>query len=98
MPTTIPITVAPDAEAHAANLGMQRELEQMVQHALQTAPGLHEIRVTLEFDPEFPDAIPQLVIWAHRDEPPSEAGFDPTDWDWGGGKPRPSRRTSVPTS
>jgi hypothetical protein len=47
-PTTIPVTVTPEAAARVAELGMQRELDEMVQHTLETIPGLQSIKVVLE--------------------------------------------------
>ena len=84
MPTTVPITTTADAEAHVADLGLRRELDQMVEHTLRHAPGLRALLVTLEHDPACPDAAPRVVIWARRDDVSDEAGFDHTDWDWGG--------------
>jgi hypothetical protein len=82
--TTIPVMVADDVTARVAELGLQREFEQMVEHARRTAPGLRAIRVTLEYDPACPSMEPQVVIWVQRDEPADQHAFDPTDWDWGG--------------
>ena len=45
--TTIPVVVTPEAAARVAELGMQRELDIMVQHALQTVPGLRSVEVQL---------------------------------------------------
>jgi hypothetical protein len=80
--TTVPGTVAEDAAAGVAGLGMQGELEQMIEHAKRTAPGLRAIRVTLEYDPACPHNDPGVVIWVHRDEPADKSTFDRTGWDW----------------
>ena len=45
--TTIPVVVTPEVAARVAELGMQRELQQMLDHALQTIPGLRSIEVVL---------------------------------------------------
>jgi hypothetical protein len=45
--TTIPVTVSPEAAAHVAALGMQKELDQMLEHARQTIPGLQLLKVWL---------------------------------------------------
>ncbi len=82
--STITALVAADAEARVVDLGMRRELDQMLEHTLQNVTGLRAVRVTLECDPACPGVAPRLVIWAHRDDLPADAGFDRTDWDWGG--------------
>jgi 2'-5' RNA ligase len=79
---TIPVQVADDAAARVAELGLQRELEQMIEHARQTARGLRAIRVTLEYDPVYPANDPQVVVWVHRDVPPEGPAADKTGWQW----------------
>src|SRR5262245_14007910 len=79
--TLVPITVESDAAARVAELGIQREFEQMLDHARQTVPGLRCIRVTLEYDPHGAEE-PGLVIWSHRDRP-SSLDYDSTDEEWG---------------
>jgi hypothetical protein len=78
---TIPITVAEDAAARVAELEMQREFEQMIEHAKQALPGLRAIRVTLEYDPECPTNPPGVVIWAHRDDLVEKDKLDDATWD-----------------
>jgi hypothetical protein len=81
---TIPVMIAEDAAARVAELGMQREFEQMVEHIKRTAPGLRAIRVTLEYDPACPSMEPQVVILAHRDDLSGEEALkDRAGWDWG---------------
>jgi hypothetical protein len=48
VPTTIPVTLSPEAEAHVQSLGLSLELEQMLEHAVQTMTGLRRIEVLLE--------------------------------------------------
>jgi hypothetical protein len=50
--TTIPVEIAPDAAARVAELGMQRELEQMLEHTRQAVPGLVGITVTIYEHPD----------------------------------------------
>jgi hypothetical protein len=45
--TTIPVTVTPEAAARVAELGMQKQLNQMVQHALEMVTKLLSIEVNL---------------------------------------------------
>jgi hypothetical protein len=74
--TTIPVTITPDASGHIANLGMQREFEQMLDRVLQTIPDLHDIEVTLE--PDHEEGLhPGIVIWYAKDEP-AQDGYDPS--------------------
>src|SRR4051812_44835886 len=77
---TVPVTVTPEAKAWVAKLGMQRELEQMVEHTIQTVSGLRSIEVTVTEAPWFKDE-PTVVIHAHRPHPGGED--DSTDRDWG---------------
>lgn len=46
-PATVPVTVTPEAAAHVAELGLQREFEQMLEHLRQTVPDLLSIHVVL---------------------------------------------------
>jgi hypothetical protein len=80
--TAIPVTVAEGAAAHVAQLGMQRELEQMIEHAKQVMPHLRHLRVTLEYNPECPHEDPAVVIWAHRSDAPAPGTLDQIDWDY----------------
>jgi hypothetical protein len=75
--TTIPVTVAEDAAARVAQLGMQREFEQLIEHAKQVMPHLRAIRVTLEYTPYCPHEDPGVVIWAHRSDSPAPGTLDP---------------------
>jgi hypothetical protein len=45
--TTIPVTITPEAAARAAELGMQAELERILEHTRQVGPGLQAIRVVI---------------------------------------------------
>jgi hypothetical protein len=72
--TTVPVQIAADAAARVDELGMRRELDQMIEHAIQTAPGLRAVRVTLEPDPDFPENGLWVVLEAHRE--PTSAGSD----------------------
>jgi hypothetical protein len=50
--TSVPVTVEPEAAARVAELGLQRELEQMLEHARQTIPNLLalEVQLALPYD------------------------------------------------
>jgi hypothetical protein len=75
--TAIPVTIAEDAAARVAELGMQREFEQMIEHAKQTMPHLLALRVTLEYNPECVHEDPSVVIWVHRGDVPPADRVDP---------------------
>jgi hypothetical protein len=81
--TTIPVTVAEDAAARVAQLGMQREFEQLLEHAKQVMPHLRCLRVTLEYTPYCPHEDPGVVIWAHRSDSPAPGTLDQVEWDYG---------------
>jgi hypothetical protein len=79
VPTTIPITISPEAADRVAELGMQKELDIMIEHVRQTAPGLQRIEVTQAERYDL-GGEPGVTIEAFSDRPfvPEER----TDWDW----------------
>ena len=83
MPTvaTIPVTIQPDAAAFLAEIGQERELERMLEHARSTIPHLRALDVGLH---DFPETgPPSLTIYAHRDPypgPSDRAGLKFGDW------------------
>jgi hypothetical protein len=60
---TIPLTVAPEAAARVAELGMQAEFQKMLDHIPQVVPGLCRIEVTLWVPEDFDDD-PRVTIEA----------------------------------
>jgi hypothetical protein len=44
----LPIDVTPEAAARVAQLGMQAELESMLEHTSRTVPDLRGLRVVLD--------------------------------------------------
>ena len=80
MPETVPVQIAADAAARVDELGMRREMDQMIEHAIKTAPGLRCIRVSLGVDDPHPALGPLVVIEVYRHPPPG--GADKTDWGW----------------
>jgi hypothetical protein len=77
---TIPVTVTPEAAARVAELGMQVELERMLEHTRRTVPGLRAIEVQLAL-PHDTGNETSVVIEATREH--SRLPYDPTDSDWG---------------
>lgn len=78
--TAIPATVAADAAARVAELGMGRAFEKMLERIKQIIPGLRLIEVTLEYDPCGEDD-PVVAFTTYQPEP--GVGLDPTDEAWG---------------
>src|SRR5262245_10427375 len=76
----IPVTVSEDAAAFIAELGMQREFEQMIEHTRQTIPDLRMIDVVLDPDPSG-EIGPGIIIQPHRPDP--GPGPDPAEREWG---------------
>src|SRR5262249_20382951 len=79
-PATVPVTITPEAADRVAELGMQAELEQRVEHARQTIPGLRRIDVTLT-SPYDDRPEPGIDIEAYTERPFVEG--DRTWSDWG---------------
>lgn len=76
--TTIPVTVDPEAADLVTQLGMQTELDRMLEQARQMIPGLRRLQVV--FAPPYdtgPD--PSVVIEAYRD--PSARQPNDSTWD-----------------
>jgi hypothetical protein len=76
----IPTTVTPEGAARVAELGMQAELERMLEHTRRTVPGLRAIEVQLALPYDTGDET-SIVIEVTRDDP--HLDYDPTDSDWG---------------
>lgn len=62
--TAIPVTITPEAAAHVQKLAMQRELAMMIEHTLQTIPGLQNVEVTVQPNFEYGDDD-RILIEAH---------------------------------
>ena len=45
--TEIALSISPEAAARVAELGLQREFEQMLEHARQTIPGLYRLEAAV---------------------------------------------------
>lgn len=67
-PTTVPLTITPEAQALVAEIGMQRELEQMIEHTRQTVPRLRAIKVVFEPRYDTHDE-PGILIEAVMEDP-----------------------------
>ena len=77
--TGIPVTIASGAADRVAQLSMQRDLKQMLEHTLRTVSGLRAIEVQLAL-PYDTDVETSITIEALVDHPnPVE---DRTRWEW----------------
>ena len=59
--TDVPVVLSPEANVRVADLGLRAELEQMLEHTLQTIPNLERVNVILEPAYDTGDD-PRLVI------------------------------------
>ena len=77
--TTVPFTITNEAAAYIRKLGLQAELDRMIEHTKQAVPGLLKIhvRVAEPCDPGDFDAIiiDAVMHYRHLDN-------DPTGWEW----------------
>ena len=67
-PVTVPVTVSPEAAARVAELGLQAELERMIEHTCQTIPGLRRIEV-IRFERYDMGGEPGVSLEAYSDQP-----------------------------
>jgi hypothetical protein len=80
--TDVSVVIEPDAAARVAELGMEAELQRMLEHLKQSVPNLHTLRV--EFDAQCnPDEMASIILWAHR-EMPEDPLTDDVHWNFGG--------------
>ena len=80
--TTVPVTITPEATAYVAELGMQREFEQMLAHALGFFPDLRSMQVELE--PAYDCGMPCVLFRPVLNE--RGARNNPEGMDWIGWK------------
>jgi hypothetical protein len=78
--TNVPLTVTPEAAARVAELGMQRELEEMLERARQSVPDLRAIDVQL-WGPYDEGDEPRVVILATKAS--RILPYDPTENELG---------------
>jgi hypothetical protein len=74
---TIPVTVEPEAAAFVAELGMQAELDQMLDHAKRTITGLQALN--FQFMPAYDTGEERIILQALRD--PASPDFGAWRWD-----------------
>ena len=76
---TVPLTVTPEAAARVAELGMQREFEQMLEHGQQTVPALVAVEVELAEPYDTGDESSVLIQFIMKNPHLED---DPTYWDY----------------
>lgn len=81
IPTSVPITISPEAAERTRALGRERELEQMIEHVCRTVPKLLSVDVELA-EPYDTGDTPRVVVNVWTPEP-NEPGQDTTGWDLG---------------
>ena len=74
--SAVPLEVIQEAAAHLAKLGMQHELEQMLDWVRRHVALLREIRVTVARHFASSKVPPWLVIWASQAMPAEKAPVD----------------------
>jgi hypothetical protein len=75
-PTTVPVTIAPEAAAYVAELGMQEPFQKMLDRIPQTVPGLHSVVVNLQEPHDLGDD-PCVVFDVTRQDP--QLDYNPTE-------------------
>ena len=80
--STVPVTITSEAAARIAELGMQSELEQMIEHTRQVVPHLLCMEVVLEGPYETHDE-PYVTIEATCGGPVDDNEMTEGEWgDW----------------
>src|SRR5262245_59190318 len=77
---SVPVTITPEAAARVAELGMEKELEQMLEHARQVVPDLKRLDVVLAHREPL-GAEPGVTVRVTTARP--FVPGDRTDWDLG---------------
>ena len=75
------LTTTPEAASLVSELGLQDSLEQMLEHARQTIPGLYALTVSLLPRYDEPGEIDAIIIDAFSDDP--AVAKTPFSREWG---------------
>src|SRR5947209_13494406 len=79
-PATVPVCITPEAAALVGELGMQAELDRVVEHTRQAVAGLQHVAVTLAPAYETRPS-PGINIEAYTDRPFEEEDRTQGQWD-----------------
>jgi hypothetical protein len=73
----VPLTITPDAAARLAELGFEKQAEQMIEYAQQHIPKLLRIQVVLNerYDMGGPPGV-SIEAWTNRTFDPADKTFD----------------------
>jgi hypothetical protein len=77
--TLIPVHIEPEAAARVEELGMRRQVDQMLEFLKQNVPGLRAISVAEDAEANPRDEA-TLIITTHQADP--GPGPDPSSWRW----------------
>ncbi|SRR5579875_1824062 len=80
--TDVPLTISPEAQARIAELGLQKEFEQMIAHVRAAVPGLVAIEVVRELP--YDTAWEPVSITAYSDQafkPEEKASRNLSQWE-----------------
>jgi hypothetical protein len=77
---TVPLRISQAAAVRVTELGMQREVDMMLEHTCQSFPGLQAIKVTLA-PPSDPEDDPRVILEAVMKD--RGLNYDSTQKDWG---------------
>jgi hypothetical protein len=78
-PTTVLVTVSPEAAARVAELGMQAELDRMIEHTRQTVLSLRRIDVVIEPVYDTHDETGIRIEAVQAGAYPDDGS---TEWEW----------------
>jgi hypothetical protein len=82
--TVVPVQLGEGVETWLAQLGMQKELQTMIDWVQQNVPGVQGIRVELaKYESFYLEGKRHATIWAHCDLPAEEVLNDVTLVGWG---------------
>jgi hypothetical protein len=80
IPVGVPVTITPEAAEHVEKLGMQPELERMLEYLATQIPDVHRLDVVL-YPPYDTDVGDKVVIEVIKSLPPGEE-LDPAVRQW----------------
>jgi hypothetical protein len=75
----IPVSITPEAAVRVGELGLERELEVMLEHTRVAVPGVHMIDVLTDEALDEEDES-GLILRVWTDRPTAED--DPQEWEW----------------
>ena len=80
----ITVLITDEAMARVTALGLQAELDQMIEHAKQTAPRLVSIGVDVWHRAPFPESRRPVILRSLCRPPAVLLPFENVTWEWAG--------------